>query len=40
MWFRGLHYNCWGHEDEGEELRIEMNEWRRLVREAKAQKGL
>jgi hypothetical protein len=25
MWFRGMHYNCWGHEDGGEELRIEMN---------------
>jgi len=25
MWFRGMHYNCWGQEDEGEELRIEMN---------------
>jgi len=25
MWFRGMHYNCWGQEDGGEELRIEMN---------------
>jgi len=25
MWFRGMHYNCWGREDGGEELRIEMN---------------
>jgi hypothetical protein len=25
MWFRGMHYNYWGHEDGGEELRIEMN---------------
>jgi hypothetical protein len=39
MWFRGMHYNCWGQEDGGEELRIK-DEWRRLVREAKARKGL
>jgi hypothetical protein len=25
MWFRGMHYNCWGQEDGGEELGIEMN---------------
>jgi hypothetical protein len=25
MWFRGMHYNCWGQEDGGEELHIEMN---------------
>jgi hypothetical protein len=25
MWFRGMHYSCWGEEDGGEELRIEMN---------------
>jgi hypothetical protein len=26
MWFREMHYNCWGQEDGGEELRIiEMN---------------
>jgi len=25
MWFRGMHYNCWGQEDGGEELRIGMN---------------
>jgi len=25
MWFRGMRYSCWGQEDGGEELRIEMN---------------
>jgi len=25
MWFRGMHYNCWGQEVGREELRIEMN---------------
>jgi hypothetical protein len=25
MYFRGMHYNCWGYEDGGEEQRIEMN---------------
>ena len=25
MWFRGMHYNCWGQEDRGEEVRIEVN---------------
>jgi len=20
MWFKGMHYNCWGQEDGGEEL--------------------
>jgi hypothetical protein len=25
VWFRMMHYNCWGHEDGGEKLRIEMN---------------
>jgi hypothetical protein len=25
MWFRGMHYKCWGQEDGGEELQIEMN---------------
>jgi hypothetical protein len=25
MCFRGMHYNCWGQEDGGEELQIEMN---------------
>jgi hypothetical protein len=25
MWFRGMHYNCWGQEDGREELQIEMN---------------
>jgi hypothetical protein len=25
MWFRGMHYSCWGQEDGGEELGIETN---------------
>ena len=25
MWSRGMHYNCWGYEDGGEELKIGMN---------------
>jgi hypothetical protein len=25
MWFRGMHYSCWGQEDGGEELQIETN---------------
>ena len=25
MWFRGMHCSCWGQEDGGEELRIDMN---------------
>jgi hypothetical protein len=25
MWFRGMHYNCWGQEGGGEELRTETN---------------
>jgi hypothetical protein len=42
MWFRGMEYNCWGQEDGGEELRIEINrdKCRCLVMEAKARKGL
>jgi hypothetical protein len=40
MWFRGMHYNCSGQENGGEELRKERDEWRRLMREAKARKGL
>jgi hypothetical protein len=25
MWFRGMHYSCWGQEDGGEELQVEMS---------------
>ena len=38
MWFRGMHYNCWGQEDGGEELRIEIN-WGVLWRRPRPGRG-